>query len=73
VKGAYGIKGLYVGVPVVIGSGGVERIVEVSLNASEKLMFKKSVNAVRALSKIAERVLKSSKVKVPVKKSIKRE
>jgi malate dehydrogenase len=69
VKGAYGLKGLYVGVPVVIGSGGVERIVEVSLNASEKSMFQKSVSAVRALSKIAKRVQKATKAKAPVKKA----
>ena len=61
VKGAYGLKGLYVGVPVVIGAGGVERIIEISLNTSEKAMFKKSVNAVRALSKIVERVQKQLK------------
>ena len=68
VKGAYGLKGLYVGVPVIIGAGGVERIVEISLNASEKAMFKKSVNAVRALSKIAERVQKAAKAKAPAKR-----
>ena len=62
VNGAYGLKGLYVGVPVVIGSGGVERIVEISLNATERTMFRKSVNAVRALSRIAERVQKGIEV-----------
>ena len=35
-NGEYGVKGLYVGVPVVIGAGGVERIVEVELNAKER-------------------------------------
>ena len=69
VNGAYGLKGLYVGVPVVIGSGGVERIVEISLNATEKMMFRKSVNAVRVLSKIAERVQKASKAKASAKKA----
>ena len=69
VKGAYGLKGLYVGVPVVIGGRGVERIVEISLNATEKAMFEKSVNAVRALSRIAERVQrKASKAKAPARK-----
>ncbi len=58
VKGAYGLKGLYVGVPVVIGGGGVERIVEISLNKTEKAMFMKSVKAVRTLSKIVEKVKK---------------
>jgi malate dehydrogenase len=47
--GEYGVKGLYIGVPVVIGKGGVERIVEVEFNAEEKAMFDKSVAAVRAL------------------------
>ena len=47
--GQYGIKDLYVGVPVVIGAGGVERIVEIQLNAEEKAAFEKSCNAVREL------------------------
>ena len=72
VKGTYGLKGLYVGVPVVIGAGGVESIIEISLNASEKAMFKKSVNAVRALSKIAERVQKKSAGKTRRTKRAKR-
>jgi malate dehydrogenase len=49
VKGAYGLDGLYVGVPVIIGAGGVERVVEVKLDATEKTMFDKSVDAVRGL------------------------
>lgn len=52
VKGAYGLNGLYVGVPVVLGAGGVERIVEINLNASEKKMFKNSVDAVQNLNKV---------------------
>ena len=47
--GQYGIKDLYVGVPVVIGAGGVERIVEIELNATEKAAFEKSCGAVREL------------------------
>ncbi len=47
--GEYGIKNLYVGVPVVIGSKGVEKIVEISLNKSEKDNFDKSIKAVREL------------------------
>ncbi len=47
--GQYGIDGLYVGVPVVIGAGGVERIVEIELNATEKAAFEKSCGAVREL------------------------
>ena len=41
--GQYGVKDLYVGVPVVIGAGGVEKIVEIELDADEKAMFDKSV------------------------------
>jgi malate dehydrogenase len=49
VKGQYGLDGLYVGVPVIIGAGGVERVVEVKLDASEKGMFDKSVDSVKGL------------------------
>jgi malate dehydrogenase len=48
-NGEYGVKGMYVGVPVVIGSGGVQRIVEIDLNAAERQMFAKSVASVRSL------------------------
>ena len=49
VNGAYGLKGTYVGVPTVIGSGGIERVVEIKMNADEKAMFDKSVDAVKGL------------------------
>ncbi|MBU6442454.1 MAG: malate dehydrogenase [Alphaproteobacteria bacterium] len=49
VDGAYGIKGLYVGVPTVIGEGGIERIVELDLTADEKAALLKSANAVAGL------------------------
>jgi len=52
VDGAYGLDGLYVGVPVIIGSDGIERIVEISLNAEEQAMFDNSVAAVRALNEV---------------------
>ena len=48
-KGVYGLGGLYVGVPVIIGAKGVERIVEIRLNDAEMAMFRKSVGAVEAL------------------------
>jgi malate dehydrogenase len=48
-KGQFGLNGLYVGVPVVIGAGGVERIVEIQLNPDEKAAFDSSANAVRGL------------------------
>jgi malate dehydrogenase len=47
--GQYGVKDMYVGVPVVIGAGGVERIVEIALDDAEKAMFAKSVASVQAL------------------------
>jgi malate dehydrogenase len=52
VDGAYGLDGLYVGVPVILGAGGVERIVEIELNEGEQAMFDRSVFAVRALNDI---------------------
>jgi malate dehydrogenase len=48
-NGAYGIKDLYVGVPVVIGERGVERIVELELRAEEKAALAKSADSVRTL------------------------
>lgn len=50
-SGQYGIDDLYVGVPVVIGAGGVEKIVEIKLNKEEKALFDKSADAVRGLVK----------------------
>jgi malate dehydrogenase len=52
VDGAYGLDGLYVGVPVIIGADGVERIVEIDLNAEEQAMFDNSVGAVKALNEV---------------------
>ncbi|MBX9932109.1 MAG: malate dehydrogenase [Methylobacterium sp.] len=48
-SGEYGISGMYVGVPIVIGQNGVERILEVEFTADEKAMFDKSVGAVKGL------------------------
>ena len=47
--GQYGVKDTYVGVPVVIGAGGVERIIEITFDEAEKAMFAKSVASVQAL------------------------
>jgi malate dehydrogenase len=47
--GQYGVNGLYVGVPCIIGAGGVEKIVEVELNAEAKANFQVSVDAVKEL------------------------
>ena len=48
-NGEYGVKNLYAGVPVIIGSNGVEKIKELSLNNEEKKQFKKSIDAVNNL------------------------
>jgi malate dehydrogenase len=48
-QGEYGISGYYVGVPVVIGAGGVERIVEIELNPEERAAFAQSADAVEQL------------------------
>jgi malate dehydrogenase len=52
--GQYGVNDLYVGVPCVIGAGGVERIVEIKLDSDEKAAFKKSVGAVQGLMDAAK-------------------
>jgi malate dehydrogenase len=69
-SGEYGVRGMYVGVPVVIGAKGVERVVKIALNAREKIMFKKSVAAVRELLKATKFVLVKSSTpkKKPAKK-----
>lgn len=59
-NGEYGVKGLYIGVPTVIGSAGVERIVEVNFSAEEKAMFDKSVEAVKGLYAAAEKIRASA-------------
>ena len=58
-NGEYGVKGLYVGVPVVIGKKGVEKIVELKLNLTEKKQFNNSVKAVRNLTNLAAKLIKS--------------
>ncbi len=50
-EGEYGVDGLYVGVPVVIGKGGIERVIEIELAPDEKKLFDVSVDHVRTLSK----------------------
>ena len=56
-NGEYGVKDLYVGVPVVIGAGGIERIVEIEMNATEKAAFDKSCAAVRELVEAAKNLI----------------
>ncbi len=48
-NGEYGVKGLYIGVPAIVGAGGAERVVEIDLNGAERAMFIKSVESVKGL------------------------
>jgi malate dehydrogenase len=59
--GQYGVKGLYVGVPVVIGSDGVEKVVEIELNKAEKAEFNKSIEAVRGLIAVVRKLQRGEK------------
>ncbi len=49
VDGALGLKGMYVGVPTVLGAGGVERVLDIKMDNAEQAMFQKSVDAVKGL------------------------
>lgn len=51
-EGEYGISGVYMGVPVILGAGGVERVVELDLTADEKAALDKSADAVRELVEV---------------------
>jgi malate dehydrogenase len=55
-NGEYGIDGLYIGVPVVIGANGVERVVEVTFTSEEKQMFDTSVAAVEGLMDVVKKL-----------------
>jgi malate dehydrogenase len=48
-NGEYGLNGMYVGVPTVIGAGGIEKIIDIKLNKDETAMFQKSVDSVKGL------------------------
>jgi malate dehydrogenase len=54
--GEYGVKGLYIGVPAVIGAKGMERVIEIDLNTYERLDFKRSVEAVESLVEACVRI-----------------
>ena len=55
-NGEYGTKDIYAGVPVIIGSGGVEKIIELNLSTDEKKNFEKSVDAVKELFNAAKKI-----------------
>jgi malate dehydrogenase len=59
-EGEYGVDGFYVGVPVVIGGGGVERVVEVDLSADERKQLDGSVAHVKELVEATEKFLPKS-------------
>lgn len=59
-SGQYGVNDLYVGVPVQIGAGGVEKVIEVSLDKAEREMFENSVNAVRELTHVVQSFYKKA-------------
>ena len=78
-RGEYGIRGLYVGVPVVIGAKGVERVVEIKLDPAEKKAFNASVRAVKKTVADADRILAKIKAdertaarKAPARKTARR-
>tara|TARA_B000000565_G_C23619058_1_gene314209 strand:- start:283 stop:699 length:417 start_codon:yes stop_codon:yes gene_type:complete len=58
-SGEYSTKDIYAGVPVIIGSGGVEKIVEIELSSEEKVNFEKSVSSVKDLFEAAKKIDKS--------------
>jgi malate dehydrogenase len=62
-SGQYGLKDMYVGVPVVIGAGGVERIIEIDFNKAEQKMFDKSVEAVQGLCEACAEIAPNLKKK----------
>ncbi|MBZ5641029.1 MAG: hypothetical protein LAO51_20000 [Acidobacteriia bacterium] len=54
--GEYGVKGMFIGVPCVLGAGGIEKIIEVDLSDAEKAMFKKSIASVTGSSAEVDRM-----------------
>ena len=55
-QGEYGVTNLYAGVPVIIGSKGVEKVVEIKLDSNEKKLFDHSINAVKELFNAAKKI-----------------
>ena len=56
-KGQYGFSGIYVGVPVVLGANGVEKIIEINLKKEEKKEFLKSINSVQSVLDVAKKLI----------------
>ena len=57
-NGEYGLKNIYVGVPVIIGSKGIEKVIEVKLSSDEKKMFRKSSSSVKKLVDVVKKKMK---------------
>ena len=55
-SGEYGVKDLYLGVPVIIGKNGIEKVVEINLSEDEKKDFDHSINAVQELFAAAKKI-----------------
>jgi len=51
-EGEYGMEGIYLGVPTILGSGGIEKIIEIELNAEEKALLEQSAESVKAVMKV---------------------
>ncbi|MEX1060102.1 MAG: malate dehydrogenase, partial [Methyloceanibacter sp.] len=58
-NGEYGVKGIYAGVPIIIGAKGVERVIELDLSSAEKDAFMHSVGSVKALVELCQRIAPS--------------
>jgi malate dehydrogenase len=58
-NGEYGVKGIYAGVPIIIGAKGVERVIELDLTSAEKDALMHSVASVRALVELCQRIAPS--------------
>jgi malate dehydrogenase len=71
-SGEYGVKGLYVGVPCIIGANGIEKIIEIKLDRTEKAAFRKSVDAVRGLVAATQKLRAEAKKSTPKSKPKKR-
>jgi len=68
-KGEYGVNNMFVGVPVVIGAKGVERVVEIKLDRAEKALFTKSVKAVQGLIADIKKLDSAAAPSAPTKKA----
>ena len=55
-NGEYGVKDLYAGVPVIIGKNGVEKVIELELNNTEKINFESSIKSVQELFNAAKKI-----------------